>query len=689
MHKAQSHEHEDRLRVVIEAAPNAMIMANDRGRIVLVNSEAERSFGYTRDELLRMRIEDLVPAGASPDHGLHETYLQHAERLGMESDRALIGVRKDGTELPIEIALKLIVISDEQFVLASIIDITKRVAGRAATDVAHHDALRRSILDTIPIAIIATDREGQIVTANPAAEELLGWCQQDLIGVPLSEIHGQPRDAPTDGSPALSQVPQEVELAYRRKDGSRVDVSEQVVALQDGAGEVTGFLVAAYDIAKRVEARDRVEHMHTHDALTDLPNRAALMEDLVGILEQADRDGTEVALVLLDLDHFKRINDSLGHPIGDELLVHVGERLRSWVRWDDMVARLGGDEFVVVFNDLPPSVDLTPRIEGLLSQMLAPVEVQGYDLAVTASAGGAVYPRDGDNPTTLLRHADMAMYRAKATGRDGVRWFDNTFIEDAQDKLALSGALRQALGQGELSVVYQPQFDLAKGTVEGFEALARWWSPELGSVAPDRFIPVAEDGGMILQLGEWVLRRACADLAVLQEDLGRKLRLAVNVSPRQLRGKEWLAQVTSALEDSGIEPWQLELEITEGILIDDHSDTIDLLTSLRELGVQVAVDDFGCGYSSLAYLAKFPVDKIKIDRSFVSEITNADDDAAIVDAIIVMAHALGMKVLAEGVETEVQQQYLITRGCDEAQGFLYSPGMPVLEAAQAARTLSS
>jgi diguanylate cyclase (GGDEF)-like protein/PAS domain S-box-containing protein len=586
----------DRLRLMVEAAPTAMIVADDRGRVVLSDFGAERSVVPERDELLTTRIED---------------------------------------------------------------------------------QLRRSILDTIPFSIIATDPKGRIVTVNPAAEQLLGFGKADLVGTSLTEIDGEWRELGLDGAPSFdSSDGEDRDWSYLHKDGRLIPVNEAIVALRGENDEVNGYLVVAYDITNRIEARERVQFLAGHDALTCLPNRATLLEHLEQVIAARGRGDGQVALVLLDLDHFKRVNDSLGHHIGDELLLQISERLRAWTRRDDLVARLGGDEFVVVFGDVTPGPALTARFEELMTDVLAPVEVLGYDLVVTASVGGAVYPRDGGDPTTLLRHADIAMYRAKAAGRDNLQWFERDMIEENNDKLALSAALRHALGKGDLSVVYQPQVDLTSGEVVGFEALARWTSPTLGPISPDRFIPVAEDGGMISQLGEWVLRTACADIADLTAQLGRPLRLAVNVSPRQLRSKSWLDTVVGALADAGLDPTELELEITEGTLIDDIGDAVAILEAVRELGVKVVVDDFGRGYSSLAYLTRFPIDKLKIDRTFIEAIAGADTDAAIVDAIIVMAHALGMTVVAEGVETAEQEAYLRERGCDEAQGYRYSPGVP-------------
>ncbi|MBM7519948.1 putative bifunctional diguanylate cyclase/phosphodiesterase [Nocardioides nitrophenolicus] len=684
----------ERLRLIIEAVPSAMVLVDAGGRIVLVNSEAERAFGYSRDELLALGVEDLMPERFRARHG-HEraSYAARPDRRAMGVGRDLFGLRRDGTEMPIEIGLNPITVGEERYVLASIIEITERLRGQEQRVAAREDRLRRSMLDTMPFSIIATDANGRIRTANPAAADLVGWTQEELIGCSLVQIDGARRQLYPDGTPVLAHaLGDDAEWTYRRKDGTPVPVHEWIVPLapEEGApeeGAPGGFLVVAHDITQRIEDRERIEHVVTHDSLTNLPNRSLLVRHLDQALERAERGATELALVLIDLDHFKRINDSLGHHIGDELLIVVAERLLAWTRAHDLVARLGGDEFVIVLEDLVPGTDLDRRLELLMADVLAPVVVHGYELAVTASVGGTRSPADGRDPGTLLKNVDIAMYQAKAAGRDEIRWFEPAMLEENNDRLALSAALRQALDQDELSVVYQPQVNLLTGEVVGVEALARWTSPSLGPVPPDRFIPVAEDGGMIAQLGGWVLVTACSALARVQEQVGRPLRLAVNVSPRQLRGRAWLDEIASAIELAGIQPCQLEVEITEGLLIEDHGDVVAMLESLRSLGVSIVVDDFGRGYSSLAYLTRFPIDKLKIDRSFVQEISTAEN-AAIVDAIIVMAHALGMTVVAEGVETPEQERYLRERGCDEVQGYLYSPGVPAGSLEMVTRALS-
>ena len=670
-------EHERRLRLIIEAAPNAMVMIDETGRIVLVNSEAERSFGYDRDELLSMRVEQLVPAQFRDRHELDRSaYIERPDRRSMGAGRELFGLRRDGTEMPIEIGLNPIAIGEEQFVLASIIDITARLGAQAL----EQDALRRSILDSIPFSIIATDADGTIVTANPGAELLLGYRQDELVGLPVDRIDA---DGPSRAArPATSldrRAGAEREWEYRRRDGTVVPVNEATARLRDGTGSTTGFLSVAYDISNRKQAQAAVLHMANHDALTDMPNRSLLVSRLHAAISEAADTETELAVLLLDLDHFKRVNDLLGHHAGDDLLLRTAERLNRWGRKSDIIARLGGDEFVVVLDRLDDSAAATARVQSLLDTVMQPVQLGGHEVAVTVSIGGAIYPSDGADAASLLKYADTAMYQAKAAGRNNFRWFHQDMLEETNDRVSLTSALRQAIGAGELSVDYQPQVDLASGQVIGFEALARWQSPEYGVVSPDRFIPVAEDSGMIVALGAWVLRTACRDVAAVQSVLGRPLRVAVNVSPRQIHSAGWLDEIADALDGSGLDAAQLELEITEGILMDDRWGVTGILNAIRDLGVKIVIDDFGRGYSSLAYLTRFAIDKLKIDRSFVHDLAGADPQAPIIDAIVVMAHALGLTVVAEGVETDAQIGYLRARGCDEAQGFHFSPAVSVEE----------
>lgn len=679
-------EHERRLRLVIEAAPNAMVMVDGQGSILLVNSQTEQLFGYGRDDLLGMNVDDLLPERFRGAHrGHRDEYAEAPARREMGVGRELFGLHKDGTEVPIEIGLNPIELDGEVFVLASIIDIRGRIDARAAEEA----ALRRSILDGIPFSIVATDATGRILNANPAAERLLGYDASELNGASLALIDAEPRagDGEWEGVLAAA-VGTEREWTYRRKNGDLVPVNEAITSRSGIAGEVSaGYLAVAYDITKRKQAQAEVRFLESHDPLTKVPTRARLLRHLSDVIAAADERGTEVALLVVDLDHLKRINDALGHDAGDDLLVHVADRLRTWVRSTDMVARLGGDEFGIVLTGLQRAESITSRVDALLEDLLTTVSVGGHPLAVTVSIGGAVHKSGGPEADELLKWADLAMGHAKAVGRNNFQWFREEMLVGADDNLTMASALRQTLRDGGLSIAYQPQVDVRTGRVVGVEALARWTHPELGVVPPTRFIPLAEDGGMITQLGGWVLRKACRDIASIQQVLGRPLRVAVNVSPHQFRSAGWVGEIVGALHDSGLEPTQLELEITENLLMDDRFGVTDVLKDVRELGVTVSVDDFGKGYSSLAYLSRLPIDKIKIDRSFVQELI-VGDHAPVIDAIIMMAHALGMTVVAEGVENARQERYLRERGCDEVQGFYYSRAVPTEDVVRTVQQIS-
>jgi diguanylate cyclase (GGDEF)-like protein/PAS domain S-box-containing protein len=546
------------------------------------------------------------------------------------------------------------------------------------------------VLDSVPFSVLSTDAAGRIVSVNAAAERLLGYDETELVGSSLGTIDADPSPVAGDWNRELNAaLGAERERAYRRKDGELVPVSEAVTLL-DGdrtGGSPAGYLVVAYDITQRKQERAELQFLETHDPLTKLPTRGPLLRQLGDAIAAAEDAGTQVAVLVVDLDHLKRVNDALGLTAGDELLVRIADRLRAWVRSSDVVARLGGDEFAIVLSGIQHADTITSRVDELLEDLLTTVTIAGHPLAVTVSIGGAVHPPGGPDPAQLLKRADLAMEHAKASGRNNFQWFHDDMVGAGDDALTLASALRQTLRDGGLAIAYQAQVDVRTGRVVGIEALARWTHPELGEVSPTRFIPIAEDGGMIVQLGGWILRKACRDVASIQNALGRPLRVAVNVSPHQFRSPGWLGEIVGALNDSGLEPAQLELEITESILMDDRTDTTDTLHAIRRLGVSIVVDDFGRGYSSLAYLSRLPIDKIKIDRSFVHELGAGDDHAPVIDAIIVMAHELGMTVVAEGVETAAQQRYLRDRGCDEMQGFYYSRGVPTEDVVRAVQRI--
>ena len=684
---------------VIDAAPNAMLLVDDQGRIVLANTQAEILFGYAKSELLGHGVEMLLPEPLRDAHAQYrQEYLTLPDTRAMGAGRDLFGKHRDGTLVPVEIGLNPLKTSTGQLVLASIIDITERKQLEKLSRSLHTDALRQSMIDSMPFSIIALDAKGTILAVNPATEHMLGYTRAQMVEQNIVELIHQPdevaeyarRLSKELGMPVAADysvitakaergLADENEWTYRRCDGECLPVHVSVVQLKDDSGEVAGFLSVAYDITERKQSQEYILQMAQHDALTGLPNRSLLMQRLDQAIGEAQRRGKQVGVLMMDLDYFKRVNDTLGHHIGDLLLQRLGKRMQNSLRDSDTLARLGGDEFVIVVPDLSTREQLDQVAKHLIREVSRPVEVQGHELFITPSLGGSMYPEGGQDANEILKNADTAMYAAKNAGRSTHRWFNQQMMEQNREKLVLTSALATALDNEQFSIAYQPEIDTCTGQIIGVEALLRWNHPSQGAISPSRFISLAEEAGMILPIGDWVLRTACRELQQLNAGLLKPLKLAVNVSPRQLQDDHWLERIASALKESGLPPHLLEMEITEGMLVTRPDESSRKLQALQRMGARVVVDDFGTGYSSLSYLTRFPIDKLKIDRSFVRDLLVDAKDAAVIDAIIAMAHSLGIRVIAEGVETQQQWDYLRERGCEELQGFFFSRGVPLDE----------
>lgn len=466
---------------------------------------------------------------------------------------------------------------------------------------------------------------------------------------------------------------------------SRIDLIESkveatdTVELQDGRVLLVlhhpmadgGWVSTHQDITEQQQAEARIRHLARHDALTDLPNRFLFREHMTQAEARIARREM-VAVLFVDLDHYKAINDVFGHAVGDAVLIRVAARLSKACREGDIVARLGGDEFAILQNSMATESDAAKLAERLIKAMAEPMRIEGHEVVIGASVGIAVAPGDGEATEALMKNADLALYRAKAEGRGTYHFFEPAMDTALQEKLTFELDLRAALAAGELDLAYQPLFDLDKRRVGGFEALLRWQHPTLGTIMPDDIIPIAEETGLIVPIGEWVLRTACAEAATWPDHVN----VAVNLSPVQFRHRRLAEQIGIALSESGIRPERLELEITESALLADNSLTLDILHRLRQIGVRIALDDFGTGYSSLSYLRKFPFDKLKIDRSFVRDIAAQPESFAVIKGVIGLGHSLGISTTAEGVETEDQLNLVRDQGCREVQGFLFSPPLP-------------
>ncbi|MEQ6342822.1 MAG: EAL domain-containing protein [Gammaproteobacteria bacterium] len=543
----------------------------------------------------------------------------------------------------------------------------------------------RGLFDGVPVGLYQTTPDGQILDANPALLQMLGY--QDLDALRAHNVlnlcvHPEGFQRLQDKMLQQGGKTSGFVAQLRRHNGDIiwVEISSRVVS--GVTGQVLYHEGAIQDITERRHAEARIHHLAHHDDLTGLPNRVMFKQRLEQAIIEAERRGRVLAVLLLDMDRFKTINDTLGHGVGDALIQVVAKRLRACMREVDTVSRLAGDEFAVIVPDLAHAEDAARVAQKILDSFAYSFRVGEYELFMSASIGIALFPLDGDTPEALLKNVDTAMYHAKEQGRSAYQFYAAAMNAKAFERLALENALRHALERNEFLLHYQPQVDLESGEIIGMEALIRWRHPELGMISPLQFIPIAEDTGMISPIGEWVLRTACLQNKAWQNQGLPPVRMAVNLSARQLRQSNFIGTVAQILQKTGLEPCYLELELTETMLMQNAETAITTLNALDAMGIDISIDDFGTGYSSLGYLKRLPINTLKIDRSFVSDIPADHDDAAIAMAIIAMAHNLGIRVVAEGVETAEQRVFLVEHHCDAMQGYYFSRPLPADEAAR-------
>jgi diguanylate cyclase (GGDEF)-like protein/PAS domain S-box-containing protein len=564
-------------------------------------------------------------------------------------------------------------------------DITQHKAAEQAL----HDAERRfrSIFENAVEGIFQSTRDKGYLAVNPALARIYGYGSPAEMTAHLRDIEHQLYVDPQRRSAFLRLMAEQdgvvnFESQVFQRNGNVIWISENARAVRGANQEILYFEGMVVDITERKLYEARIQHQATHDALTGLPNRNLLYDRLRQAILAADRTGEIVAVAFMDLDQFKFINDSLGHQIGDELLKIVGARIQSRVRAGDTVSRQGGDEFVIVLGAQKHCQSVADTFQRMLAAIAEPWRVNGLELQVTCSIGISVYPNDGLDAETLLRHADIAMYKAKELGRNNIQYFAAEMNLHATDRLEVLNSLRHAVANDEFVLHYQPKVRLDTGMLIGAEALLRWHSETRGIISPEYFIPLAEESGLIMEIGEWVLRTACLQSVKWQRAGYPPISISVNLSPGQLIRGDIVNLVAEVLASTGLDPGYLELEITETVVMRDVDKSLTTLAKLKELGIKISIDDFGTGYSSLNYLKRFPIDTLKIDRSFVNDIATDQDDAAIVKAVISLAHILNLTVVAEGVETEEQRCFLLKNGCDAAQGYWFGKPVPHKEFAR-------
>ncbi len=669
---------EQRLRAVFEAIDNIAVQGYDIDRRVVVwNAASERLYGYTRDEALGRRLEELIIPEPMRENvvAMHRDWVESGRPIPVGEMELL---HKDGHLMPV-FSSHVLLKNEQDRPEMYCVGVDLRPQREAQREL----RLAAQVFERSGEAILILDAGRRAVAANAAFKRIMGFRTEQIEGLTtesLIERRAGAADLATAWAAVHDSGQWEGEVWSRRASGETLAEWLRISAVCDDDGRPTHYVAIFADLTERRAMEAKLAYLAHHDALTGLPNRVLVRDRLQQAVAFSAREELQVALLFLDLDHFKIVNDTLGHAVGDRLLQAVAARLSACVRDSDTISRQGGDEFLIVLPGLHGAESASRVAQKILDAMTPSFAVDDHALTCSFSIGIAMHPDDGADLDALLLKADTAMYAAKEAGRNTYRFFTARMNADAHDRLLLQGHLRHAIERGEFELHYQPQVDLVSGAIVGAEALLRWNSPELGNVPPDRFIPVAESSGLIVPIGEWVMREACRQACRWRAE-GIALRsIAVNVSALQFRRNDPVDVVAGILAETGLPASCLELELTESLLLEDPAGrTLDTLRRLKAMGVKLAIDDFGTGYSSLAYLRRFPIDKLKIDQAFVRDIGVDAEDAAIVCLIIELGRILRLKTIAEGVETREQLDFLLAHGCTLAQGYLQARPMPAAD----------
>ncbi|MDK9724981.1 MAG: EAL domain-containing protein [Sterolibacteriaceae bacterium MAG5] len=652
---------------LVASLPMALIALAPDKTVSVWNPAAERLFGWRADEVLGRRC----PVISAEDWPEFEEFFTEVASGRIIDDLETTRLTKSGQAVEVRAHAAALRRPDGSIggMLCLMADNHERRQAEQRLQ------LSDKVFQNTQEGIVITDGSGHIISVNPAFTAVTGYQPEDVLGHNPSILQSGRHDAGFYAAmwTELARSGQwQGEIWNRRRNGEIYPEWLNISAVRDGGGRIVYYVAVFSDISLVKQNEERLHRLAHFDALTGLPNRLLFTDRLQHALVQARRSESLVGLLFIDLDRFKLVNDTLGHRNGDLLLQEAAHRLAGAVRAQDTVARLGGDEFTVILPDLTSPAGGANVAEKIIEAMAAPFRLQGRDVFIGASVGIAVYPMSGDEAETLIKHADIAMYRAKEAGRNTYQYYRPGHEEPSRDVFELEHGLRHALERGELSLVYQPEVAIETGQVVTVEALLRWHHPTRGNIPPAEFIPVAEDSGLIGAIGDWVLRQACAQNKAWQDSGLPPVRIAVNLSVRQLRNVRFAERVAEILDETGLAAEWLEVELTESMIMQYAKDTMGILWQLRSMGVRISIDDFGTGYSSLSYLKRLPVDSLKIDRSFVEGIDTDANDQAISNAIIALANSLNLRVVAEGVETEQQLWFLRDHACCDAQGYFFS-----------------
>ncbi|MCW9032760.1 MAG: EAL domain-containing protein [Alphaproteobacteria bacterium] len=641
------------------------------GNIIDANLAAEEFYGYSIEKIKQLNISDInTMPRMMLDKEIENVVQGQRNQFDFKHKLASGEIRS------VEVHASNLEINEHKLIHSIIFDITNRKETEDALQMLY------KAVEQSPDAVMITDAEGIIEYVNPYFEEITGYQESEVIGKNPNILKSG--ETPQDTYKELWETITEGgiwrgELLNKKKNGDLLWEFASISPVYDDEGKRTHYVAIKENITEKKRQEEIILHQAYFDSVTDLPNRVLAVDRLSQAIKEANREKENVALLFIDLDDFKKVNDSLGHERGDQLLVKAAARLRSCVRDGDTVARHGGDEFLVILNSLKNPLDAETIAEKILSVMAEPFIIGDLDVVVTASIGLALYPNDGKTPSILLRNADTAMYRAKEEGRNTYHFFAKFLNDEAVQRLEMERNLQLALENDEFFLQYQPQIDSRTGKCVGAEALIRWQSPKHGLISPDQFIPTAEQLGLIIPIGEWALRTACKQAKQWVDEGAKGFKISVNVSPRQFRGYALVGAIELALGESGLPVECLEIEVTEGLMVHNRDETKNILNKLHDMGITISMDDFGTGYSSLSYLKDFPFDKLKIDRSFVDGVENDKENQALVTAASAMAKGLGLQVVAEGVETQDQLNFVSGHDCELIQGYFYSKPISPLD----------